>query len=99
MHFAIPPAAQRHIPPNESSPPQPGLQHERQPVGWRNLINIAIVVFLLQHEPGFFQVLPDRCTREEIQMPGDVLAEKMARGETLEIRHQENKQSIRFQYL
>src|SRR6266566_1463567 len=67
--------------------------HERQPIVGRQLVNLAAIVFLFESKSCFLQILPDRFAREEIEVPWNVLTEKMARSHTAKIGHQKHEQS------
>src|SRR6266516_6324444 len=86
-------ARERHIAKAVLLSQQACAHHEREPIVGRQLVNLAAIVFLFERKSCFLQILPDRFAREEIEVPWNVLTEKMARRHTAKIGHQKHEQS------
>src|SRR5204862_7209458 len=92
-------AGQRHIPVAVFLSLEPRADHERQPIVRRQFVNASSIIFLVQGESRLLQVRSYRFSREEVQVPGNVLAEKMSGSNAAKIGNQKYEQSTLFYQL
>src|SRR5258708_5910736 len=86
-------ARERHIPVGVFLSQEPRADLERQPIVRRQFVNASSIIFLIQGESRLLQVRPYRFSREEVEVPGNVLAEKMPGSNAAKIGNQKYEQS------